>query len=245
MTVEEPTDDPVDIDGETDPNNPPKLAGPRFKFNFGGANFGAGTQHQGLFEITIEYDETTKMEPRWYDENNQRWSKVGIIKDSIKVDHPEEGYVTFKVSHLTEFAAIKNIKDALIALKCDFNQDSAIDNADLYWLFAAQKVKSEILLDDNLTYDIATVREKAAVIYPKGNYTNPILPEDLLDDINGDGKITNIDLMVLFAYQKIRSEALLDDSIAIDEETVSKKAALLLGKSETYIDALPGSSVTR
>jgi hypothetical protein len=243
MTIEEQTDDEVDIDGEIDPNNPPKLAGPKFKFNFGGANFGAGTQHQGLFEITIAYDGSTNFEPRWYDENNQRWSKVGIIKDSIKVDHPEEGYVTFKVSHLTEFAAIKNIKDALIALKCDFNQDSKIDNADLFWLNAAQKVKSEVLLGD-VTYDIVTIKDKVSTMYPTGDYSDPILPDDLLDDTNGDGKITNTDLMVLFAYQKLKSEALLDD-ITIDENTVAEKASGILGESQTYVETLPGSSITR
>jgi hypothetical protein len=229
MTVEEPTDDPVDIDGETDPNNPPKLAGPRFKFNFGGANFGAGTQHQGLFEITIEYDETTKMEPRWYDENNQRWSKVGIIDDSVKWDYPEDGYVTFKVSHLTEFAVVANVADSTSGLTGDFDNNGICDLSDIA-IYMGWFMKGRI-------NDKTAVKDAAEELYAAGAPINIVNLPSTVDDFSGEGNLDLSDIAMFMSwFMKGRTN---------DPEAVNDQAAKIYPSVVGTVGTMPGTKVNR
>jgi hypothetical protein len=218
------------------------FAGPTFEFTFNNSNFGGSTQQNGLFEVTIEYEEGTKLEPRWQNSEGG-WSKVGIIDDSVRWDYPEEGYVTFKVSHLTKFAVLANVAGAVSSLRCDFTGDGVVGDADLMLLLAARQTKG--LADiDIVTYDVATVKSAASDLYSAGDYTNAILPDDLIDDLDSDGQISDQDLMALLAYLQTRGLAELEIT-ALNEETVTAATKDLLPSFTGTVVNMPGEKVSR
>jgi hypothetical protein len=225
-------------------SSPAEFSGPAFEFTFnGGSSFGAGTEQKGLFEITIQYVEGQQLEPRWYDEANNRWSKVGIIEDSVKWDHPSAGYVTFKVSHLTKFAVLKNVEGSASGLRCDFDNDGKVADSDLLFLLAAIQTKG--LADSGiLTYDVATVKNAAKALYSAGNYDNAVLPGTTIDDLNGDGKVTDVDLMILLSY--IQKKGLADAGIGtVDADSIGANTKVLLPSFVGSVTGLPGEKVNR
>jgi hypothetical protein len=234
---DKPSDPPAGVDGAS-------FAGPTFEFTFNNSNFGGSTEEdqKGLFEVTLEYEEGTKLEPRWEDKDGN-WSKVGIIEDSIKWDHPEEGYVTFKVSHLTRFSVLANVADSATGLRCDFNQDGAVGDADLLLLLAARQTKG--LADVGVgTYDVSTVKGAASTLYPSGNYTNAILPDKVIDDIDGDGQITDQDLMCLLGY--LQTKGLADVNIgSLDETSVTDSTKTLLPSFKGTVVNMPSDKISR
>ncbi len=248
MTVEPQTDETIAIDGEIDTANPPKLAGPRFRFNFGtGAgesNAAAGTQQQGLFEITIEYDGSTNFEPRWYDEVNKRWSKIGILEESIKPNYPQDGYVTFKVTHLTEFAAVKNILDALIALKCDFNGDGEVDSSDLAYLLA-YRTEYNIALLKKTEVDLLKVQARAEGILKDALGDDIKQLPSISDDLNQDGLIDSNDIALLIAWRTEQNIATLKKTSVDPEKVMERALGILPALTGQISDVLPKNPITR
>lgn len=244
MTVAPQTDEPLDVgDNEEEQekykdlpeDQKPKLAGPKFKFNFGTAagesNAAAGTQQQGLFEITIAYDGSTNFEPRWYDAVNKRWSKVGILEESIKVDHPQVGFVTFKVTHLTEFAAVKNIIDSNIGMRCDYNGDSVVDLNDLIYQIAWMQA--------NYSTSAQTVAGRAEEIFPSikkpsGSLT---IPSQIIDDLTGDGKVDLNDLIMLISWIQANKTT--------DTTTITNRAKEIFPNIVGSPINMPGQKVNR
>jgi hypothetical protein len=223
----------------------PEFAGPTFKFTFGSgdSNFGAGTQQQGLFEITIAYDEGTKLEPRWYDVGAKAWSKVGIIQDSIRYDYPTKGYVTFKVDHLTEFAILKNVTSASSGYRSDFNGDGVINDKDLVILFAANQVKA--LADDGFaTYDVESVRSAANELLLGAAGNTLYLPEAAIDDLDSNNVFNDSDVVLLFSYIQVAGLAA-DGFGVLDESTVTDGAREILGNKVGVLTRMPGVNVSR
>lgn len=208
----------------------PEFAGPTFKFTFGAgdSNFGSG-DHGGLFEITIAYNEGTKLEPRWYNPATGGWSKVGIIQESIKYDYPTKGYVTFKVDHLTEFAILKNVTDANSGMVWDFNNDGSYTTDDVA-IFAAW-------LQTRKSSDKTLVRDRARAILGNNTLEVVYLPVNV-DDLNSDGSITTNDLAIAVAYLQTRKSN--------DFAVISTRASAIVGSSSNVTpNKLPGSLTTR
>jgi hypothetical protein len=206
------------------------FAGPTFEFTFNNSNFGGSTEESqsGLFEVTLEYEEGTKLEPRWQD-GSGNWSKVGIIEDSIKWDHPEEGYVTFKVSHLTKFAVLANVASSTTAYSWDFDGDDAVTTKD-FAVYAAwiQSRKSD---------DKSFVRDLARQISGNSTIEVSYLPENL-DDLNADGKITTEDLGIAVSYIQTRRST--------DYNFIQSFAESLMGVDKNLTPSvLPGEKVNR
>lgn len=220
---------------------PPEFAGPSFEFTFGGGSFGAGTQHEGLFDITIKYDPGTALEPRWYDATNKRWSKVGIIADSIQYDSPQAGYVTFKVSHLTKFAVLKNVAGAASGLRCDFTGDSTIDDKDLAGLIARNQLSNAGVAADQLT--AANINTVAAGLLTSQTFTVGVAPSASLDDLNGDGKLDDNDLAFLIGWLQLKNAGL--TTTQITETAVKTVSTGLLGSLSGSLSKFPGETVSR
>ncbi|GAB4273714.1 MAG: hypothetical protein Kow0029_13530 [Candidatus Rifleibacteriota bacterium] len=222
-------------------NTPPEFAGPSFEFTFGGSNFSAGTSQQGLFEITIQYDEGTSIEPRWYDATNKRWSTVGIVKDSIKYDSPSKGYVTFKVSHLTKFAVLKNVSGAASGLRCDFTGDGVINDQDLAGLIARNQLKNAGVADDQIT--AANISSVAAGLLTSQTFTISVVPSVSIDDLNGDGNLDDNDLAFLIGWMQLKNAGV--SSSSITESAVKTVSSGLLGSLSGSLAKFPGEIVTR
>lgn len=207
----------------------PEFAGPTFKFTFGGgdSNFGGGTKQEGLFEITIAYTEGTKLEPRWYDVGAKAWSKVGIIKDSIRYDHPTKGYVTFKVDHLTEFAILKNVTGTNSGYRCDFNNDGVVNLSDVVIMLAWFQVPEKTA---------ENVKARALAILPTVTGEVVYMPTGTIDDLNGDGKIDLNDVVLTLAWFQVPAK---------DEASVKLRATAILSTVSGSVMALPAVPVTR
>jgi hypothetical protein len=231
-----PEIDSFQLKVEDKPSDPPKgvngasFAGPTFEFTFNNSNFGGSTEEdqKGLFEVTLEYEEGTKLEPRWQDKDGS-WSKIGIIEDSIKWDHPEEGYVTFKVSHLTKFSVLANVASSTTAYSWDFDGDDAVTTKD-FAVYAAwiQSRKSD---------DKSFVRDLARQISGNSTIEVSYLPENL-DDLNADGKITTEDLGIAVSYIQTRRST--------DYNFIQSFAESLMGVDKNLTPSvLPGEKVNR
>jgi len=211
----------------------PEFAGPTFKFTFGSgdSNFGAGTQQEGLFEITIAYTEGTKLEPRWYDVGARAWSKVGIIQDSVRYDYPTKGYVTFKVDHLTEFAILKNVTSASSGYRCDFNNDGVVNLSDVVYMLAWYQLSAA-----NRT--TANVKTRAQAILASVTGDVVYLPNTAIDDVNGDGLVNLSDVVMALAWYQL--------SVANRTESgVLTRAKSILGSVTGSVTSMPGISVSR
>ncbi len=209
----------------------PEFAGPTFKFTFGAgdSNFGSG-DHGGLFEITIAYNEGTKLEPRWYNPATGGWSKVGIIQESIKYDYPTKGYVTFKVDHLTEFAVLKNVADASSGYRYDFNGDGVVDIHDLIFLIA--------WLQAEKTNQLSVVQARAQEIYSNVKLPLAVLPSDSIEDLNGDAKVDINDLIFLIAWMQAEGSS--------DGTVVNARAKEIYANIYSVVSgAFPKDSVNR
>ena len=240
INVEELTGDAT-ADGQT---TPAEFSGPAFEFTFNsGSSFGGSTEQKGLFEITIQYVEGQQLEPRWYDEANNRWSKVGIIDGSVKWDYPSAGYVTFKVSHLTKFAVLKNVQGAASGLRCDFNGDGNINTGDIAYMMAWKKEADNAKLLGT-TVTIATVQTRAEKILDKTSLgaDMTVLPGSV-DDLNGDGVITTDDIAFFMAWKKEADNAKLLGT-TITESAINTRAQNVISVTGS-ISKFPGEKVNR
>jgi hypothetical protein len=245
-----PEIDSFELKVEDKPSDPPQgvngasFAGPTFEFTFNNSNFGGSTEEdqKGLFEVTLEYEEGTKLEPRWQDKKGN-WSKVGIIEDSIKWDHPEEGYVTFKVSHLTKFSVLANVADAATGLRCDLSNDGKIDDDDVIVMFAANQVKA-LADNDFASYNVDSVKSNAAGIKSELSSADIILPDTSIDSVDGNSIMDDVDLILLFSY--IQVSALASDNFAsLDENSVTDNAKSILPEMSSVLTKMPGEKVSR
>jgi hypothetical protein len=204
------------------------FAGPTFEFTFNNGNFGGGTQQNGLFEVTIEYEEGTKLEPRWQNDSGG-WSKVGIIEDSVRWDYPEAGYVTFKVSHLTKFAVLANVAGSVSGVRCDFNNDSVVDINDLVYQIAWMQAEK--------TSTLTTVENRAKEIFQ--NIKGPLvaLPSDSIEDLSGDAQVDINDLIMLISW--MQAEGTNDISV------ITARAKEIFANLVSAVTNLPGEKVTR
>lgn len=207
----------------------PEFAGPTFKFTFGASdsNFGSG-DHGGLFEITIAYNEGTKLEPRWYNPATGGWSKVGIIQESIKYDYPTKGYVTFKVDHLTEFAVLKNVADSVSGMSWDFDGDGAITSKDKAVASAWNSLRK--------VSDIPAVQSRARLLLNDASLVVKHLPI-AVDDLNGDGAVNSVDLAICSAFLNLRRTT--------DLNAIGTRAQLLTGSASIAPNVTPGKLVNR
>jgi hypothetical protein len=216
------------------------FAGPTFEFTFNNGNFGGGTQQNGLFEVTIEYEEGTKLEPRWQNDSGG-WSKVGIIEDSVRWDYPEAGYVTFKVSHLTKFSVLANVEGAVSGLRCDFSADGAINDNDIAALIARNQFANAGVSADDIT--AANINTVAVGLLPGQTFTISIVPSTSIDDLNGDGKLDDNDLAFLIGWIQLKNAGLTTDKIT--ESSVSSVSSGLLGSLSGTLNKFPGETVNR
>lgn len=226
LTVSSATVGGSTLEGTT---TPPQFAGPVFEFSFTGSNFAAGTEHQGLFEITIQYEEGTSLEPRWFDTANNRWSKVGILDGSVQYDYPQPGYVTFKVSHLTQFAVLKNVIGTSSGLRCDFNGDTTIDISDLVYQIAWMQADK--------TTDKTVVENRAKEIYANIKGPLTVLPTDVIEDLNGNLSVDINDLIMFIAWLQADGS---DDSTL-----VTNRAKEIYANVVGIISSFPRATVTR
>lgn len=229
LKVEDKPTTPAALIGSTEPAT---FAGPTFEFTFNGGNFGAGTEQQnGLFEVTLAYEEGTKLEPRWQDKDGN-WSKVGIIEDSLKWDSPSAGYVTFKVSHLTKFAVLANVDGALSGVRCDYNGDGTVDLNDLIYQIAwVQSGNSNIS---------QTVQNRAVEIYSAVKLPTSgslILPSDTVDDLTGEGKNDLNDLVLFISWIQAGGTT--------DTNVINARAKEIYTSVVGAISNLPGEKVNR
>ncbi len=211
--------------------DPAEFSGPAFEFTFGNSNFAAGTasQTQGLFEVTIQYLAGQKLEPRWYDENSKTWSKVGIIADSVKWDYPSTGYVTFKVSHLTKFAVLKNVQTAASSMRSDFDGDGAVALNDVVYLLAWYQTGKST--------DKTAIANRAKEILASAAGPVVNVPADITDDVNGDGKADLNDIVLTLAwYQAGKSN---------DATVVKSRASEILSSVTGTVTSFPGEKVNR
>jgi hypothetical protein len=230
---DKPSDPPSGVDGAT-------FAGPTFEFTFNNSNFGGSTQQNGLFEVTIAYEEGTKLEPRWQD-GNGNWSKVGIIDDSVKWDHPEQGYVTFKVSHLTKFSVLANVAGAASGLRSDFSADGVINDNDIAALIARNQLANAGVTEDQMT--AANINTIAAGLLPDQTFTISIVPSTSIDDLNADGKLDDNDLAFLIGWIQLKNAGLTTDKIT--ESSVGSVSSGLLGRLTGTLNKFPGETVNR
>jgi len=219
------------LDASGNKTGTPEFAGPTFKFTFGAgdSNFGAGN-HGGLFEITIAYNEGTKLEPRWYNPSTGGWSKVGIATETIDWDVPTKGYVTFKVDHLTEFAVLKNVADSTSGFAGDFNGDGKCTITDIAifmaWISTNRSMKADV------------VKAEAELLYPQGKpITVSSLPNVSCDDFTGNGVLNNSDIAVYMAWLSLNRTT--------NIEAINKEAGLLYSQLVGSTLKLPGSAVNR
>jgi len=209
----------------------PEFAGPTFKFSFGAgdSNFGSG-DHGGLFEITIAYNEGTKLEPRWYNPATGGWSKVGIIQESVKYDYPQKGYVTFKVDHLTEFAVLKNVADSSAGKRGDLTGDGICNMSDIA-VYMAWFLKGG-------TTSKETVKLQAESLYPSGKPISVAnLPSATADDFNSDGVCNMSDIAYYMSWFLKGGTS--------DTTAVNTQAKSLYGSLVGSVSNLPGENVSR
>jgi len=222
------------IETETGATVKPEFAGPAFSFTFGQgqSNFGAGTtaSSTGLFEITIAYTEGTNLEPRWYDSVNGRWSKVGIIRDSIRYDYPTKGYVTFKVDHLTDFAILKNVTGAASSLRCDFNNDQKVDLDDVVYMLAW----TQLSVDKRTA---ANVKSRAVTILSGVTGEVVYLPS-AVDDVNNDGSVNLDDVVMTLAWTQLSLDKKTENNVFSRSQTILSSVA-------GSVVNLPGATVSR
>ncbi|MEW6709159.1 MAG: hypothetical protein AB1403_04985, partial [Candidatus Riflebacteria bacterium] len=239
ITEEVPTAGDSTLDGST---TPPEFAGPAFEFNFGGSNYAGGSEHKGLFDIVIKYEEGTSLEPRWYDTVNKRWSKVGIVDGSVQYDVPEKGYVTFKVDHLTKFAVLKNVSGAASGMRCDFNGDGQVGDPDIAAMIARNQLVNAGVAADQIT--AANVNTVAGGLLKSQTFTVTIVPSTSIDDLNGDVSLTDSDLAFLIGWIQLKNAGL--TSAQITEAAVNQVSGGLLGSSLSgTLSKFPGETVSR
>ena len=238
LTIATPTVGGSTLEGTT---TPPQFAGPVFEFSFTGSNFAAGTEHQGLFEITIKYEEGTALEPRWFDTVNNRWSKVGILDGSVQYDYPQPGYVTFKVSHLTQFAVLKNVIGTSSGLRCDFNGDSIIDDCDIAALIARNQLAFAGVSADQIT--AANINTIAGDLLKSQTFTVTTAPNASIDDLNSSGTLDDSDLAFLIGWIQMKNAGL--TSAEITESAVNTISSGLLGSLSGTLSKFPGETVSR
>lgn len=231
LIVEDPNEtiDPLDrLDGADDAV--PEFAGTAFEFVFDRANYAAGTQFEGLFEVTLPYEDGTSLEPRWYDAENNRWSKVGIVEDSILYNHPDKGYVTFKVSHLTKFVVLKNVDGAASGMSGDLNGDNVCNLTDIA-IYMAWFTKSR-------TTDMTIVKTTAEGLYPAGApITVKYLPSASCEDYSGNGTLNLDDISLYMAwFMKSRTT---------DAGVVNTQAGTLYPSLAGVVVNFPGATVSR
>ncbi len=209
-----------------------KIAGPVFSFTFGEGDSHAGgdvASSTGLFEITIAYEEGTNLEPRWYDSTHNVWSKVGIIEGSVNKDYPQPGYVTFKVSHLTDFVIMANDTSAK-GKSGDLNDDGFCNMADIA-IYMAWFMKGG-------TDNKDTVKTLAESLYPAGKPFNIVyLPSSSVDDFNND-KVCNMSDIAYFMAWFLKGGTSVKD-------TINTQALSLYGNLVGSVDRIPGIEVTR
>jgi len=238
LTVASPTAGTSVIEGTT---TPPEFAGPAFEFTFDGSNFAGGSEHKGLFEITIAYEAGTSLEPRWYDTTNNRWSKVGIVDGSVQYDYPEKGYVTFKVDHLTQFAVLKNVEGAASGMRCDFNGDSIVDDRDIAALIARNQLAFAGVSADQIT--AANINTIAGGLLKSQIFTVTIVPNTSIDNLNGDGVLDDSDLAFLIGWIQMKNAGL--TAAQITEAAVNSISSGLLGSLSGTLSKFPGETVSR
>jgi len=230
LVVQNPDDVKIPEDRLEGTDSVPEFAGMAFEFVFGGANFAAGTEHKALFEVTLPYTPGQQLEPRWYDPDNNRWSKVGIIDESLKWDHPAAGFVTFKVSHLTRFAILKNVADSTSGMRCDFNNDQVVDLNDVVYMLAYTQLSA-----DKRT--AANVKTRAQTILNGVTGEVVYLPNSE-DDLNVDGKVDLNDVVMALAWTQLSLDKRTEANVSTRSQTILSSVA----GSPTL---LPGAKVTR
>ena len=162
----------------------------------------------------------------WKDGNT--WSRVGIIPGSTKWDSPKAGYVTFKVSHLTQFAVLANVAGSTTGLRGDINGDGVVDINDVVYEYASVDLGGHA--------DAATIKNRAKELMPtiSGSVVN--IPS-ALDDINGDAKITIDDVVFSYAWVDLGSSA--------TATTVKSRATELFSTISGVASDLPAESISR
>jgi hypothetical protein len=184
------------------------------------------------FDVTIKYVATSaqRLEPRWYDDTTKTWSTVGIVDNSIKWDTPSKGYVTFKVTHLTSFAIVKNAAATGGAgLRFDFNGDNLITTSDVVYMLA--------WIQTGRGTDKAAVDTRAKVILPSVTGSVVNLPSTSVDDINSDGVITTSDVVYGLAWIQIGRLS--------DTTQIETRAKVILPSVTGTVTNLPGATVNR
>jgi len=223
---------------DTTGNASGSLAGPIFDFDFG-RKIGdesktvdiASETPKSLFEVTIKYTstDTSALEIRWQNPETKSWSKIGVVQDSVKWDKPAKGYVTFKVTHLSSFAVVKNAGGNGSGLRGDFNGDGKITTSDVVYLLA--------WIQTGRGTDAAVVEAQARAILPTvtGNLT--VIPSLTLDDLNADGKITTSDVVYALAW--------IQTGRGTDPATVVAQAKAILPTITGTLSAFPGATIAR